>query len=196
MKLFKPFIPAVLVTLLFITIISACDSKSGQGDEQSETSQDEQQNQSETMEDETTQDDELLQQLSQGQQTDLEVSEKEMQKFVEISQEIRTAQQSSQSEMRKVVEDSDLGLERYSQIVQSLQSGDTSSSSYTDQEKQQFDDVNQTLQPMQQQMQQDLMQTIQDNGMKVPRFQQISMALRQDAELQQQFREAMEGQQE
>ncbi len=131
---------------------------------------------------------------------DIEVSDQEMEQFVEVTFDAQRIQMSAQEEMVEMVEGAGLSVERFNQILTGMQQGQSQSDmGVEDEEMQRFDTVIEDLEVVQQQVEDNISQVIEDKGMEVDRFQEINMALQMDPELQQKYQEIaqrMEGEED
>ncbi len=129
----------------------------------------------------------------QQEMPDIEVSDSEMQQFVEVTFDAQRIQMDAQQEMVEMVEDAGLSVERFNQILTGMQQGQSQSDmDVEDEEMERFDGVIDELEVVQQKVEDDITKVIEDKGMEVDRFQEINMALQMDPELQQKYQEIAE----
>lgn len=201
MNLFKNvFIQFLSLTVCAVIIVGCSGNQEGGG--QDGTSSDENA--------QTQEQDQGGQQGQQGQQpqgmpgqqqnVDIDVSDEELKKFVEVATSVQQVQRSAQQKMIDSVKSTGLSLDEYQKIASSQRGqqmpggGDTSENDFTDQQKQQFEEANQKINGMQTGLRDNVNQAIEDAGMDPQRFQKISRALRSDQELQQRFQQLQQQQ--
>lgn len=135
------------------------------------------------------------QQMQQNPQAQ-DISDEELEKFVEIDMQLQPMQQQAQQEMIATVEGKGMEVERFQEIAQSQQQGNTAD--ITENELQSFNEINEELSEIDNQLQQDMVAKIKEEGVAIERYQQIAMAVNQDQGLQQRlqviFQEKMGGQ--
>ena len=93
--------------------------------------------------------------------------------------------------MVKAVQDEGLSVQRYNEMLQS-EEDPTQDAKPTDEEKSQFENINQKIRAIQQKAQQSMQQKIQDEGLTVKRYQEIAFALQNSTELQQKLQKLMQ----
>lgn len=172
------FIPVILLAFTF----GACQSD--QGDPVTE---------------QAPSDDPMQEQFQQQQppSLELEVSDDELMKFVEVSSVAQEVQMESQTEMVGVVEDEGLDVDTYNQIAEAQQSGQSDEEldvSAEDQEK--FERATEAIAEIGQEMEGKMAAAIEEEGMEMERFMEINMALQQDQNLQQRIQQMMMGEQQ
>lgn len=136
----------------------------------------------------TAQDQSIEQDPFQQQQpmAETDVSDDELEKFVEVNVEFRDVQMEAQQEMMTVLEDEDLSAEAYNQIAQGRQMGQADEDlnvSAEDLEK--FESASETIAGMEEELDAEFEDAIADAGMTMERFQEINMAIQQNPELMQ-----------
>jgi len=136
-------------------------------------------------------------QMQQPQKTDIEVSDKELQKFSNAIDKAQTIQQNAQGDMIQAIKDEGLTVDEYKQIVQSTQQaqqGQQSQANFSQEKMEKARNASQAVGKIQSQTQEQVVQAIQNQGMQPDRFQQILMAIRSDKELQERFQDMQKGQ--
>jgi hypothetical protein len=123
----------------------------------------------------------------QPQQQGGEISDEELQQFVSASQHLQVINQQAQQKMVASVEQGGLDVERFNEIQQAQQDPNQEASA-TDEELKQYETAIQELQKIQVQAQQQMQEKIKEEGLTESRFQEISMVLQNDPELQEKFR--------
>lgn len=134
-----------------------------------------------------------MQMQQQAQNTD--VSKKELEKFVNIAQDIQVVQNSVEEEMMAILDEHNLNVEKFQMIQQSQQMPGEDGElpdGITNEDMQNYTAAMSKIQQKQQENQEKMMAVISEGGMEMQRFQEIQMALQQDQELQQRFRSMME----
>ncbi|WP_421879315.1 DUF4168 domain-containing protein [Marinoscillum sp.] len=127
----------------------------------------------------------LIGNASFGQQTaqNMEFSDKQYDQFVDINIEIIPLQQSAQKDMMQLISDGGMEAQRFQQLAQAQQSGTLKDVANGADEIATFNQVGQQVMEVQQEMRQDIQQTISESGMSLQTFQQFSMAYNQDQEV-------------
>lgn len=167
------FIPVILLVFAF----GACQSDEG-----------------DPVTEQAPSDDPMQEQFPQQQPAspEIEVSDDELMKFVEVSSVAQEVQMESQTEMVGVVEDEGLDVDTYNQIAEAQQSGQSDEEldvSAEDQEK--FDRATEAIAEIGQEMEGKMATAIEEEGMEMARFMEINMALQQDQNLQQRIQQLM-----
>lgn len=126
-----------------------------------------------------------------NQQPDIEVSDNELEQFVEVIEELQMINQEGQQKMIAAVEKGGMEIERYSEI-QMAQQDPSKPANASAEEMNKFNAANQELEKIQLQSQTEMQKKIADAGLSETRYQEINMALQSDPELQQKFR-ALQG---
>ncbi|MGM0587049.1 MAG: DUF4168 domain-containing protein [Bacteroidota bacterium] len=115
-----------------------------------------------------------------------EISDQELQTFVNTSNDIRQLQQESNQKVKKKVEAEGMAFDRFQKIMMSKQNpqqaGEVEVSS---EEEKTIENLQSDLMQIQQQTRQGMMEKIQDSDLSMQRFQQIAMTIRQNPDLMQ-----------
>lgn len=122
-----------------------------------------------------------------------EVTDAELQLFVDASVKAQQIQTESQMEMIAIVQEEGLEVDTYNQILQGLQNGqspDEMEVSSTDVEK--FHTASELIGEVEQDMETKLIAAIEDEGLELDRFQQIFMAIQSDPGLQQKMQQMIQ----
>ncbi|MEX0662312.1 MAG: DUF4168 domain-containing protein [Balneolaceae bacterium] len=126
--------------------------------------------------------------------TQIEVSDEELENFVDVSSELQEVQMGSQQEMIAVVEEEGLSVEVYNMIAEAEQTGQsTDDLEVSSEDLENYERASEQIAEMEQEIEPELEQIIEENGMEMDRFQEINMALQQDPELQQRIQQMMQG---
>jgi len=143
--------------------------------------------QDQTMTEQAPQDN-LKGQFEQQTPPEIEVSDDELETFVEISGVAQQVQMEAQSEMVSVVEDEDLSVETYNVIAESRYNDQPD---VTREELDKFEAASERIGEMERELDQAVAQAVEQEGMSMDRFMQINMALQQDSSLQQRIQQMM-----
>ena len=122
---------------------------------------------------------------------DTEVSDKEIKTFASAFQQVQALDQKAQQDMVKAVQDEGLSVERYNEMLQS-EEDPTKDAKPTDEEKSQFENINQKIGAIQQKAQQSMQNKIQDEGLTVKRYQEIAFAIQNSPALQEKLQQHMQ----
>ncbi len=118
------------------------------------------------------------------------VSDKELEKFVETAQDLRSIQENIQSEVQGMVQEEDMTFQRFQQIMMSKQNPQMAKKvEVTDEEEAVIKEMQPKLQKIQQEANQKQMSAIQDNGLTPQRFQQIAQAVQSDPAMMKRFQQ-------
>jgi len=147
--------------------------------------------QDQTMTEQAPQDN-LEGQFEQQTPPEIEVSDDELETFVEISGVAQQVQMEAQSEMVSVVEDEDLSVETYNVIAESRYNDQPDDQlDVTREELDKFEAASERIEEMERELDQTVAQAVEQEGMSMDRFMQINMALQQDSSLQQRIQQMM-----
>jgi len=128
-----------------------------------------------------------LGQLQQPPQTDTDVSDKEVETFADAFVDAREVQANAQEKMVDVIEDEGLDVETYQKIAQAAQRGQAKEADASDEEIEKFENASNKLREVQGEIEKKVKDAVEENGMEMKRFQEISQAAQQDPELQQEI---------
>lgn len=112
-------------------------------------------------------------------QVNEDFSEEEYEQFVDINTEVIPVQQEAQEKMIKAIEDKGLKVERFQQLAQAQQTGSLTDASDDAEEIAKFNEAGQEVMEMQKGIQEKVQKVIEDNGLGVQKFQEMSMAYNQ-----------------
>lgn len=116
-----------------------------------------------------------------------DISEEELEKFVAIDMQLQPMQQEAQQKMIATVEENGMAVEKFQEIAQSQQQGDTAA--FSEAELQSFNEINEDLSEIDNQLRQEAQTKIEEEGVTIERYQEIAIALNQDPNLQQKIQE-------
>jgi hypothetical protein len=139
----------------------------------------------------------LAQGMGQQQMPDVptseDVSEEELNKFVETISELEPIQVKMQSDMQQVIEDKNISIERFQQLMQAMQNPQMAQQiEITDEERQQIQEIQPDLTDLQMKAQEEMVQKIEENGMDMQRYQAIMMGAQQDQQLMTRLQTALQ----
>lgn len=140
----------------------------------------------------------LAQGMGQQQQmpdvpTSEDVSEEELNKFVETIAEIEPIQLKMQSDMQQIIQEKDISIERFQQLMQAMQNPQMAQQvEMTDEERQKIQEIQPELTDIQIKAQQEVVQKIEDNGLNMQRYQAIMMGAQQDQQLMTRLQTALQ----
>lgn len=122
----------------------------------------------------------------QQQAPDIDVSDKELEKFVNAVEEVQKLQKSSQEKMVNAIEDEGLDANRFVQInnLQMNQQVD-SSDKVSEKEMKSYNKAKKKVDKMQKEMQDKQVKAIESQGIDVERYVEIARAAQADPELRQ-----------
>lgn len=126
------------------------------------------------------------------QQTATDVSDEELEQFVNVSSVVQEIQMEAQMEMIEIVENEGLEVDTYNQIAQAMQMGQSEDEiNVSSEDMDRFESASATIQEMEMELESEMTAAIEDEGMDTERFMMINMALQQDPELQTRIQEFM-----
>lgn len=127
------------------------------------------------------------------QQETPEVSDEELQVFVDASIKAQEIQTESQMEMIAIVEEEGLDVETYNEIIQGMQTGqDPEELDVSSSEVEMFESAYEVIVEIEQEMETELIAAIEDEGIQLDRYQQIFTAIQSDSELQQKMQQLIQ----
>jgi len=135
--------------------------------------------------------------MGQQQMPDLptseDVSEEELNKFITTISDIEPIQVQLNSDIQQVIEEKDISIQRFQQLMQAMQNPQAAQQvEMTDEERQQIQEIQPELSDLQMKAQEQMVQKIEDNGMDIQRYQAIMMGAQQDQELMTRLQTALE----
>ncbi|PKD44614.1 DUF4168 domain-containing protein [Rhodohalobacter barkolensis] len=122
----------------------------------------------------------------------VEVTDEELEEFVDVSTVAQEIQMEAQTDMVTVVEDEGLDVETYNVIAEARYNGQSDEEldvSADDLEK--FDSASDRIGEMEEELDEKMAEAIEAEGMDMERFMELNMALQQDQELQQRVQQMM-----
>lgn len=122
-----------------------------------------------------------------------DVADDELQVFVDASMKAQQIQTESQMEMIAIVEEEGLEVETYNEILQGMQMGqEPEDLEVSSSEVAKFENASEQIGEIEQQMEQELITAIEDEGMDLDRYQEIFTAIQADPELQQKMQQMIQ----
>ncbi|MEX2403757.1 MAG: DUF4168 domain-containing protein [Balneolales bacterium] len=128
------------------------------------------------------------------QQPSVEVDDAELDVFVNGLVKAQEVQTESQMKMVEMVEEEGLGVEKFNEIHESTQMGTEEEVETTPEEMESYEALTGEIQKVQMEADEEITTAIEEEGMEMPRFQEILAAVQTDPELQQKIQEKMQPQ--
>ena len=123
-------------------------------------------------------------------QQQIEVSDAELNEFAKVFQKMRMMNQQVQQEMMAVVENGDIELEKFNKIHQANMDPNKEIETTAAEDKK-YQAVIAEIEELQPKFQKKMEEVISESDLSMERYQQLAMALRSDANLQQRLQEIM-----
>ncbi len=137
-------------------------------------------------------------QMQQQEAPDVDVSDEEAATFAEAAMSAQEIQMEAQKKMIGIIEDEELEVETYQKIAQSQQMGGQQgggeTGDFSDEDMEKYEAATASMEEMQGEIQDDVSAAIEDAGMEMERFQDISRAAQQDSALQTKIQEQIQEQ--
>ncbi len=138
-----------------------------------------------------------FQQPPQDAAPQIEVSDEELQDFVDASMNAQTVQAQFQQQMVEIVDEEGIDVETYNDIMRAQQMGSAEEDlDVSAEDIDNFENAFEQIQEVEQEMEVDIHNAIEEEGIEVERFQEINMAIQQDPELQQRIQQIIQEQQQ
>lgn len=116
----------------------------------------------------------------------IEVSDEELELFIDASMNAQSVQMESQQEMISIVDEEGIEVSTYNEIMQAQQMGQPLEDlGVTESDIEKFESAHEQIQEVEVRMEREIAQAVEEEGMEMERFQEINMAIQQDPELQQ-----------
>jgi len=133
-------------------------------------------------------------QPQQQQQEIPEVSEKELQDFVDAYEVVQEMQQDLNQDINTLIKESSLTQQEFQSMYQAqTTNNEAAMSDVSDEKKQSFSKLMNEINGKQQDLQENMVSEIEEFDMSVQRFNSIIAAIQQDSELYKKFQELVEG---
>ncbi len=120
-------------------------------------------------------------------------TDEQLEQFVSASQKAQEVQQARQQEMMAAIQGEDLDVQRFNEIM-AVQQGQKKDGDVSEEEMASFNAAAQKVMEQQRLMQTEIAESIEEVGISMDTFQQISMAYQQSPEVQEKVTEILEGQ--
>ena len=166
--MYLKIVGSLLIGLMFIT---GCGKKQG-GNEQDQTQSQEQ----------ATSEGQQQMPGQMQQKQDIDVSDEEIEKFVDAVKAIQSINQGAQQEMSKKIQDEGMDPQRFQEIQRSQQSQQQNANA-TEKEMKQYQNIMKEMESVQAGLQEDMKNAIEDAGLTMQRYQQIANAAQSDTTL-------------
>jgi len=131
-------------------------------------------------------------QMQQQQQATPDISDEELQKFVDAFQEIQVENQKIQQKMIAEIQEEGMEVQRFSEIQQAQQNPNQEVE-MTAEEEEAIESLMPKLQSIQQESQTVMQEKIKSAGLTMNRYQEIAQMIQQSPELQQKLQSMMQG---
>ncbi|HCF27429.1 MAG TPA: hypothetical protein DEV81_09575 [Cyanobacteria bacterium UBA11049] len=129
---------------------------------------------------------------AQQQAPKAQVSQEELQKFANAVKKLQPIQQNALSQITTAIKQQNLSEKRFGEIYQSKQNPQAQpTAKVTPEESKKFEQVNAKITQIQKSTQSKMEQTVKSEGLEIPRFNQIFLAIRQDPQLLQKVRQML-----
>jgi ubiquinone biosynthesis protein UbiJ len=126
-----------------------------------------------------------------AQQASEEVTDKELKQFASAFQQVQRVDQNAQQIMIKAVQDEGLEVQRFNEIQQAQQANQEVDAS--NEEIKKYESASTELKKIQVQAQQEMQEKITEEGLTVPRYQEIATSIQASPELQEKLQEYLKG---
>lgn len=118
------------------------------------------------------------------------ISDKELQKFANVTQEVQKINRQSQQKVQSMLDDKGMDMQRFQQIMMSKRNPKMADSvNVTEKEQKTIKEIQPELMKMQQNTRQKMMSSMKENKLKPQRFQAIMKAVQSDPAVAKRFRE-------
>ncbi|MDG5766792.1 DUF4168 domain-containing protein [Balneolales bacterium ANBcel1] len=126
----------------------------------------------------------------------IEVSDDELEAFVDASMNAQTVQAQSQQEMVEVVNEEGIDVQTYNNIMRAEQMGESPEElDVSAEDMAKFESAFEQIQVIEEEMNVQLEAAVEQEGIDMDRFQEINMAVQQDPELQQRVQQMIQEEQ-
>lgn len=123
---------------------------------------------------------------------DVDVSDEEAATFADAAMSAQQVQMQAQKKMMGIIQDEGLDVQTYQKIAQSQQMGQGDSTQFSESEMEKFDAANSSMEELQSEIRDSVTKAVEDAGMEMQRFQDISRAAQQDSALQMQIQQQIQ----
>ena len=123
-----------------------------------------------------------------------EITDEDLQLVVNISDSATGIQEEANAKMKEIVEGEGMTFERFQEIVMSQQNPQMAGQvEITDEEQQTLETIQPDLMQVNQEAQQRYLETIENEGLTVEKFQQLAMAIQTNPEVAERFEKIRNG---
>lgn len=122
---------------------------------------------------------------------DQEYSDEELQQFADVVVEVITIQQQTQMQMIGIIEEHEMSIQRFNEMMVESQEKPLEEVEATEQEKEVFADISVQIMEIQDGMNDQIIKKIEDSGLTVERYEQILQDYQQSPELQERVKNLM-----
>jgi hypothetical protein len=119
-------------------------------------------------------------------------NDEELKKFAKVLVDVITIQQQSQMQMIAVIEENEMSIQRFNQMMMESQEKPIEQVEGTQEEKEAFANISVEIMGIQEQMEDQLIKSIEDEGLSIERYEEILTDYQADPELQQRIRQLAE----
>ncbi len=123
----------------------------------------------------------------------IEVSDEELEEFVEVHMGVAEMQQQLQMQYPQVLEEEGIEIETFQEIMQAEEMGagrdDVDAS---EEELEAYDAAMEVIMEMEEELQEDVEEHVEEEGMEYERYEEIMMGIQQDPELMEQAQQLMQ----
>jgi hypothetical protein len=131
-------------------------------------------------------------QFQQQQTAAADVTDEELEQFIQVSSAVQGVQMEAQMQMVAIVEDEGLDVDVYNQIAEVRFTGqDESGLNVSSEDMEKFERAAEAISEIELEVESEMTEAIEAEGMERERFMEINMALQQDPALQQRIQEKM-----
>lgn len=127
---------------------------------------------------------------------DVDPESQEFDQFVDALETVQQVQEEVNQEIDEIISQSDMSEEKFNEVHQQLQGqpdGGGQNADVSDAEREEYGALIEEIGSTQESSQEEMISSIEENGLNVERFNEIMMAVRSDQELQQRLQQEMDG---
>ena len=130
--------------------------------------------------------------FSQTEEPPEKYTDDELRKFASVIIDVITIQQQGQMQMISLIQDHDMSIQRFNEMMIDSQDKSLEEMEGTEDEKVAFADISVRILGIQEEMEDQLIAAIQEEGLSIERYEEILMDYQQDPELQQRIQRLVE----
>jgi hypothetical protein len=117
------------------------------------------------------------------QQTSNDFNDQELKQFANAAEKVIAIQQETEQKMVQVIEEENLEIDKFNSMLKAQQSPDAEQVDASEEEMQAFNNATQKLIQIQNEVQDDMIQAIEAEGLEPQKYQEIMLAYQSDPEL-------------